>query len=68
LYGRSAPALGRWLAELDRARYEVARFATEVLAAGEEGDTVAAAIAAAEAEALARGAAGGGPLGARRVA
>jgi glucosamine kinase len=55
-YGRSAPALGRWLAELDRARYEVARFAAEVLAAGEKGDTVAAAIAAAEAEALARAA------------
>ncbi len=51
-YGRSAPAFGRWLAELDRARYEVARFAAEVLAAGEEGDAVAAAIAATEAQAL----------------
>ncbi len=53
-YGRSAPALGRWLAELDRARFEVARFAAEVFAADEEGDTLATAIVAAEAEALGR--------------
>src|SRR6266536_3071443 len=38
-YGRSAPALGRWLAELPRARFEVARFAAEILAADAEGDT-----------------------------
>jgi N-acetylglucosamine kinase-like BadF-type ATPase len=51
-YGRSAPALGRWLAELDRARFEVARFAAEVIAAEEDGDAVAGAIVAAEVEAL----------------
>jgi N-acetylglucosamine kinase-like BadF-type ATPase len=51
-YGRSAPALGRWLAELGRARNEVARFAAEVLAAHERGDTIAAAITRTEAEAL----------------
>ncbi len=53
-YGRSAPALGRWLAELDRARFQVARFASEVIAAEEEGDVVADAIVAAEVEALGR--------------
>ncbi|HEY5986060.1 MAG TPA: BadF/BadG/BcrA/BcrD ATPase family protein [Streptosporangiaceae bacterium] len=55
-YGRSAPALGRWLAELQRARFEVARFAAEVFAAEEEGDAVAGAIVAAEAEALSQAA------------
>jgi N-acetylglucosamine kinase-like BadF-type ATPase len=53
-YGRSMPALGRWLAELDRARSEVARFAAEVLAAHEEGDEQATAIATVEADALTR--------------
>jgi N-acetylglucosamine kinase-like BadF-type ATPase len=53
-YGRSAPALGRWLAELDRARFEVARFAADVIAAEEEGDAVAVAIVAAEVAALGR--------------
>ncbi len=51
-YGRSAPALGRWLAELPRARFEVARFAAETLAADAEGDTVASAVVVAESEAL----------------
>src|SRR6266496_1564140 len=51
-YGRSAPALGRWLAELPRARFEVARFAAEILAADAEGDTVASAVVVAESEAL----------------
>ncbi len=55
-YGRSVPALGRWLAELPRARYQVARFAAEVLAADEKGDAVASAIVAAEAEALSKAA------------
>jgi N-acetylglucosamine kinase len=55
-YRRSAPELGRWLAELDRARYEVARFAAEVIAAEEDGDAVATMIAAAEAQALGRAA------------
>ena len=54
-YGRSAPSLGRWLAELRRARSEVARFA-EVRTADEEGDSVATAIVVAEAEALSRAA------------
>jgi glucosamine kinase len=47
-YGRSVPALGRWFAELHRARFEVARFAAEVLAADAEGDAVASAIVVAE--------------------
>lgn len=71
LYGRSAPALGRWLAELDRARYEVARFAAEVLAAGEEGGHRRGCDrrgGGGGGGARARGAAGGGPFGARRVA
>ncbi len=55
-YGRSTPALGRWLAELERARFEVARFAAEVLAADEEGDAVATAIVGTEAEALSQAA------------
>jgi N-acetylglucosamine kinase-like BadF-type ATPase len=55
-YGRTAPALGRWLAELQRARFQVARFAAEVLAAVEEGDAVAGTIVAAEAEALSQAA------------
>jgi glucosamine kinase len=55
-YGRSAPSLGRWLAELGRPRSAVARFATEVLAADEEGDSVATAIVVADAEALSRAA------------
>jgi N-acetylglucosamine kinase-like BadF-type ATPase len=55
-YGRSVPALGRWLAELGRPRSEVARFAAEVLAADEEGDPVATAIVETEAEALSRAA------------
>jgi len=55
-YGRSAPALGRWLAELPRARFEVARFAAEILAADEEGDTVASTVVAAESEALSQAA------------
>ncbi len=55
-YGRSVPALGRWLAELKRARFEVARFAAEVLAADEKGDAVASAIVVAEADALSRAA------------
>ncbi len=55
-YRRSAPALGRWLAELRRARLEVARFAAEVLAADEEGDAVAGAIVMAETEALSQAA------------
>ena len=51
-YQRSAPALGRWLAELVRARSEVARFAAEVLAADDEGDAVATTIVVTEAGAL----------------
>ncbi len=55
-YRRSAPALGRWLAELVRARSEVARFAAEVLAADGDGDAVATAIVVAEAGALSQAA------------
>ncbi len=51
-YGRSVPALGRWLAELQRARFEVARFAAEIFAADAEGDAVASAVVVAEADAL----------------
>lgn len=55
-YGKPVPSLGRWLAELERARSEVARFAPEVLAAHETGDGVATAIVTAEADALSQAA------------
>jgi len=52
-YGHPPPALGRWLAELDRARFEVARFAPQVLEAEEAGDQVASGVVRTEVEALA---------------
>jgi N-acetylglucosamine kinase-like BadF-type ATPase len=52
-YHRSLPALGRWFAELDRARSEVARFAPQVLAAAEAGDEAAQTVAITQADALA---------------
>jgi N-acetylglucosamine kinase-like BadF-type ATPase len=51
-YDQSLPALGRWFAELDRARSEVARFAPEVLAAAESGDETAESLVAEQADAL----------------
>jgi N-acetylglucosamine kinase-like BadF-type ATPase len=51
-YGRALPALGRWLAELDRARFEVARFAPQVLEAEQAGDEVACCLVRAEVDAL----------------
>jgi len=51
-YGRPLPALGRWLAELDRARFEVARFAPEVIRAEESGDEVASRVVRTEVDAL----------------
>src|SRR6266566_4590918 len=54
--GTGSAVLGRWLAELPRARFEVARFAAEILAADEEGDTVASTVVAAESEALSQAA------------
>jgi len=55
-YRRPAPVLGRWLAELPRARFVVSRFATQVMAAHEEGDDVATATVVTEADALSRAA------------
>jgi N-acetylglucosamine kinase-like BadF-type ATPase len=51
-YNRSLPTLGRWFAELDRVRSEVARFAPEVLAAAEAGDEIAETVAVQQADAL----------------
>jgi glucosamine kinase len=55
-YGVGVRQLGRRLAELDRARYEVARFAPDVVASAESGDAVATRIVAVEAESLAQAA------------
>ncbi|HEY0870049.1 MAG TPA: BadF/BadG/BcrA/BcrD ATPase family protein [Acidothermaceae bacterium] len=51
-FGRPLPALGRWLAELPRARTVVASFAPSVTLAAAEGDDAAKAITQAEAAAL----------------
>jgi N-acetylglucosamine kinase-like BadF-type ATPase len=53
-YERSLPALGRFLAEVGRARSQVASFASNVLEAAHAGDAVALAISGAQAEALAQ--------------
>jgi glucosamine kinase len=51
-FGRPLPALGRWLAELPRARTTIASFAPYVTGSAEGDDNVASAIVQAEAIAL----------------
>jgi N-acetylglucosamine kinase-like BadF-type ATPase len=51
-FDRPLPALGRWLAELSRARTVVASFAPSVTLCADEADEVASAITEAEAVAL----------------
>lgn len=51
-FGRPLPALGRWLAELPRARTVVASFAPFVTLSAREGDAAASAITESEAVAL----------------
>jgi N-acetylglucosamine kinase-like BadF-type ATPase len=51
-FERPLPALGRWLAEMPRARRTVAGFAPQVTAAAEVGDLVAQRIVATEADRL----------------
>jgi N-acetylglucosamine kinase-like BadF-type ATPase len=51
-FGRPLPALGRWLAELPRARTVVASFAPYVTLSAMEGDAAASAITESEAVAL----------------
>lgn len=51
-FGKPLPALGRWLAELPRARTVVASFAPSVTLSADEGDAAARAITEAEAGAL----------------
>jgi len=51
-FGRPLPALGRWLAELPRARTVVASFAPSVTLSAAEGDDAARAITESEAVAL----------------
>jgi N-acetylglucosamine kinase-like BadF-type ATPase len=52
-FERPIPAVGRWLAELPRARSTVASFAPAVIRLAEDGDPVAQAIVEGEAAALA---------------
>jgi glucosamine kinase len=52
IFARPLPALGRWLAEMSRARTTVASFAPVVTECAHNGDIVASAIVEAEAAAL----------------